>query len=205
MYFIRPPYLLKKIYAGAIWRMPPGEKTLYLTFDDGPIPEVTPWVLENLKTFNAPSTFFCVGNNVQKYPEIYKQILNENHAVGNHTFNHINGWKTNTPEYIDNIDKCKDFAATDLFRPPYGKLKRDQLQIINTQFSIIMWDVLSGDYDKNTSKEQCLKNVLNNTREGSIVVFHDSLKARDNLYYTLPRFLEHFALKGYSFKALGKH
>ena len=202
MYIVRPSYIFRKIYPKAIWKMSGSEKAIYLTFDDGPIPELTPWVLETLKAFQAKVTFFCVGNNVQLHPTIYKQILDDKHAVGNHTFNHLNGWTTNTIEYLNNINKCAELVDSKMFRPPYGKLKKSHYSLLTTHYSLIMWDVLSGDFDKNTSREKCLSNVIENTREGSIVVFHDSLKAKENLYYALPRFLEHFSAKGYSFKTI---
>lgn len=202
MYLVRSSFLLRKLYKHAVWRMPAGNNRIYLTFDDGPIPEITPWVLSVLKQYNAHATFFCVGNNVQKYPEIYKQILAEQHSVGNHTLNHLNGWNTGTAFYLDNVHQCKQFVKSDLFRPPYGKIKPAQYTQLRTHYSIVMWDVLSGDFDRNTSKEKCLKNVIDNVRDGSIVVFHDNLKAKNNLYYTLPKFLEHFSNKGFRFAKL---
>ncbi len=213
MYFVRPPYLIRKIYRNAVWNIPAKENIIYLTFDDGPDPEITPWVLDTLKKYNAKATFFCIGENIQKYPAIFKQIIEHNHAVGNHTFSHLNGWKTKTKEYLENVEKCNSFflnlfpttnyqLSTNLFRPPYGKMRKSQYSILNTQYSIIMWDVLSGDFDKNTNKEKCLVNVIANTKKGSVVVFHDSVKAKVNLYYTLPRVLNYFAKKEFEFKAI---
>ena len=214
MYSVRPNWLMRKFYSSAVWRVHTKEKKIFLTFDDGPIPEITPWVLSALKQFNAKAVFFCVGANIEKYPETFKQIISEGHSVGNHTYNHLNGWKTETKNYFDTISKC-DFEikskvnppagragsqkSKEMFRPPYGRMRRDQYSILNTQYSIVMWDVLSGDFDQTISKEKCLKNVLTKTREGSIVVFHDSIKAKKNLFYTLPRFLEYFSEKGFSF------
>ncbi len=185
-----------------VWRASFLDKTLYLTFDDGPIPEVTPWVLQQLKEYNAKATFFCVGKNVLQYPNIYQQILEEGHRVGNHTFNHLNGWKTDTMDYLENIGECGRLVNSPLFRPPYGKIKKSQLRSIETQYQIIMWDVLSGDFDQSIDPQECLENVLEYSREGSIIVFHDSLKAFKNLSYTLPKVLEHFANKGYQFTSL---
>ena len=205
MYFISPPLLYKKLFNKAIWSIPTTEKIIYLTFDDGPIPEVTPWVLDALKKYQAKATFFCIGDNVKKHPEIFQQIISEKHTIGNHTFNHLDGWKTKTKNYIRNIEQCNELTQTKLFRPPYGKIKPSQFSILNSQFSIIMWGVLSGDFDKKTSQEKCLKNTIENTKQGSIVVFHDSVKAKENLYYALPKFLSHFQQKGFSFKSIPFH
>jgi peptidoglycan-N-acetylglucosamine deacetylase len=202
LYTIRPPYLLRKYYPQMIWRASFLNKTLYLTFDDGPIPEVTPWVLQQLKEYNAKATFFCVGKNVLQYPDIYQQVLEEGHVVGNHTFNHLNGWKTDTMDYLENIGECSRFVKSSLFRPPYGKVKKTQLRFIESQYKVIMWDVLSGDFDQSISPQKCLENVLEYSREGSIIVFHDSLKAFKNLSYTLPKVLEIYAKQGYRFSAL---
>lgn len=159
-----------------------------------------------IKTKKNSSHFFCVGDNVKKYPEIYKRILDENHSVGNHTFNHLNGWGNHTSKYIENIKLCDEVMQLPdekkLFRPPYGKIKKSQLKQLKNNYSIIMWDVLSGDYDKNTSPEQCFKNVTTHLRNGSIIVFHDSTKAQTNLQYTLPRFIDYAVEKGFVFKKL---
>jgi len=202
MYLVQPTYLIKAIYPKAIWRKNAEEKKLYLTFDDGPIPEITEWVLSILKQYNIKATFFCVGENVEKHPAVYQKIIEEQHSIGNHTFNHLNGWKTHSSAYLKNISKCKEVIKSDLFRPPYGRMKNTQYKILQKHFSIIMWDVLSGDYDKNTSPEKCLNNVIKNYREGSIVLFHDSVKAWERLQYALPRFIEHALSKGYSFEKL---
>ncbi|MFI5164280.1 MAG: polysaccharide deacetylase family protein [Bacteroidia bacterium] len=207
MYSVRPNVLLRSLYPSAIWRIPAKEKYIFLTFDDGPIPELTPWVLATLKEYKTKATFFCVGANIEKHPDIFRQIISEGHAIGNHTYNHLNGWKTKTKEYLENVQRCDSVISHEssvighrsLFRPPYGRMKRSQFSILNSQFSIIMWDVLSGDFDKTISEEKCLKNVLTKTREGSIVVFHDSIKAKKNLFYTLPKFLEHFSREGFEF------
>jgi|ERR1051326_4020058 peptidoglycan/xylan/chitin deacetylase (PgdA/CDA1 family) len=210
MYSVRPNWLMRRLYSSAVWRVPTDKKKIFLSFDDGPIPEITPWVLNTLKQFNAKATFFCVGENIEKHPEIFRQIISEGHSVGNHTYNHLNGWKTKTKIYLENISKFDltinlKFQTSNIkpfFRPPYGRMKKSQSSIINKKYSIVLWDVLSGDFDKNTSEEKCLKNVLTKTREGSIVVFHDSIKAKRNLFYTLPKFLETFSKKGFIFSQL---
>lgn len=178
------------------------QKKIYLTFDDGPVSTITPWVLDILKQHNIKATFFCVGDNVQKHAEIYQRILTEKHAVGNHTFNHLKGWNTHSQNYIQNIEKCASYVSTNLFRPPYGKVKKSQFRILHSKFKIIMWDVLSGDYDKKTSPEKCLKNVIDTVRNGSIIVFHDSIKAQKNIEYALPRFIEYAKENGFEFEIL---
>lgn len=202
MYPVTPPFWLKWLYPSLTWNKDRSEKSIYLTFDDGPIPVVTPFVLNTLKKFNATATFFCIGENVQKHPEIYQQLLKEGHAVGNHTFNHLKGWKTDDKVYLDNIQKCAGLVQSSLFRPPYGKGTRSQYAALRPGYSIIMWDVLSGDFDTGLTPERCLKNVIKNTRTGSIVVFHDSLKAYERLEYALPLALEHWQKEGYAFKGL---
>ncbi len=212
MYLVRPTFLMRKIYPSAIWRVPTKKKELFLTFDDGPIPEVTPWVLSQLKKYNAKATFFCIGENINKHPEIFQQLISEGHSIGNHTYNHLNGWRTKTKEYLENVNQCKIIPGNfhqplsiihyPFFRPPYGRMKQSQYSSLKSQYSVIMWDVLSGDFDQTISEEKCLKNVLSKTRAGSIIVFHDSLKAKKNLMYTLPKFLEHFSEKGFEFEGL---
>ena len=202
MYIVRPTYILRKIYPNAVWRMPSDENKIYLTFDDGPIPVVTPNVLDILKEENVKATFFCVGENVVKNNDIYERILNEGHALGNHTHNHLNGWKTHGNQYAKNVLKCAEVIDSKLFRPPYGRAKKSQVTLLSSQFKIIMWDVLSGDYDKSTSPEQCLKNVNTYVRNGSVVVFHDSVKAQVNVEYALPRFIKFAKEKGFEFGVL---
>ncbi len=205
MYLVRPPYLLKKIYPKAIWRVPTNEKQLFLTFDDGPIPIITPWVLDVLKGEKIKATFFCVGENVARYPEIYQRIIDENHTVGNHTFNHLNGWNTHSKTYIKNVKQCADLVNSKLFRPPYGRAKKAQIKHLSAHYSIIMWDVLSGDFDKKISPEKCLKNVMETIRDGSIIVFHDNVKAQRNLEYALPNFINYAKQKGFTFESLATH
>lgn len=206
MYLVKTPWLLKKIYPPAlVWNMPCREKAIYLTFDDGPVPEVTPWVLDTLKEYNAKATFFCIGDNVRKHPEVYRRILDEGHSAGNHTFNHLNGWKTDDKTYLENIVKCSELVTSGLFRPPYGRIRRRQISNLKSQISnlqIIMWDVLSGDFDQRLSPGKCLENVLKHTGNGSIVVFHDSLKAEKRLRFALRRALEHWKKEEFLFKKI---
>jgi len=196
------PKIVSRTFPSLIWHIPEQENIVYLTFDDGPIPETTPWLLSMLKSFNAKATFFCVGDNVRKYNYLYNRLLDEGHSVGNHTFNHLVGWKTPTEEYIENINQAKTLINSNLFRPPHGLIRNAQYQLIKTEFKVVMWDVLSMDYDKKISPEQCYKNVINNVSPGSIIVFHDSLKAWENLKYALPKTLEYLLEHGYKFSTI---
>ncbi len=191
MYLVKTPPLIKTIFSDLIWNIDTEEKTIFLTFDDGPVPGLTPWVLDLLDDYNFKATFFCVGDNVRKYPEIYQRILNKGHIVGNHTFNHLNGWHTENDVYLENVKKCDHYFETELFRPPYGKLKPGQANLLKNEKTIVMWDILSGDFDAHISPEKCLNNVMNNFKPGSIIVFHDNLKAQEKLQYVLPKFLNH--------------
>jgi peptidoglycan-N-acetylglucosamine deacetylase len=203
LYLVKTPYLLRKISGNSVnWEIPGGNKRIFLTFDDGPVPEVTPLVLKILSDFDIKATFFCVGENVQKHPDVFNQIITQGHNVGNHSFNHLNGWKTPKQEYINNILKCEPKLKTSLFRPPYGKITPAEIKLLKANYRIILWTVLSGDFDLNTSKESCLKNVLKYTKNGAIVVFHDSIKSKEKLLYALPKFIEHFLAKGYHFEKI---
>lgn len=206
MYLVRPSWLIKSIYPQAIWRKDVSESYIYLTFDDGPIPEITTWVLDVLKKRGVPATFFCVGENIAKHPDIFQRIKAEQHQIGNHTYHHINGWSAHTVDYIEDVKLCdasiSDKASTKLFRPPYGKMKKSQLQQVSKDYAVVMWDVLSGDYDRLTSPEKCLNNVCTAVRNGSIIVFHDNIKAKKNLEYSLPRFIDYALSKGFVFKCL---
>ena len=185
--------------------MPGKEKILYLSFDDGPHPLATPFVLDELKKQEAKGTFFCIGKNVQTNTAIYKRILDEGHAVGNHTHQHLNGWETPEDVYLEDIAEAGKFIDSNLFRPPYGKATKTQLKTLSVspyQLSPIMWTVLSGDFDTKLSKEKCLNNVLHKTKKGSIIVFHDSEKAFEKLQYVLPKVLSFFTDKGYQFKTI---
>lgn len=195
---------LSFLYPSLLWHVPVKEKILYLTFDDGPIPEVTPWVLRELSKRNAKATFFCVGNNVKKNPEVYAQILAEGHEVGNHTFHHLNAWKNSNQDYYTDIELTEKIVASSLFRPPYGKIKLSQIKTLKKRFRIVMWDVLSKDYDKDMTAEDCLKRILRSAKPGSIIVFHDSLKAENRLRLLLPKVLDHYQSLGYTFLSLAE-
>ncbi|MBX3242178.1 MAG: polysaccharide deacetylase family protein [Chitinophagaceae bacterium] len=201
LYMIRSPWILKKIFRSCIWEIPSKEKILYLTFDDGPNPEATAFVLDTLKLYNGKATFFCLGKNVAEHPDMYARILEEGHAVGNHTYNHLNGWKTNDKKYFDDITKASRYIDSGLFRPPYGKISTLQTKYIPKAFGmkVVMWSVLSGDFDAGLTQEKCLDNVLLSSKKGSIIVFHDSAKAYSKLKYVLPRVMEHFGNEGYKF------
>jgi len=203
MYFFVTPNILKKFYnKDIVWEIDSAEKNIWLTFDDGPEPSVTPFVLNELSKYNAKATFFCLGKNVEANPEIYQRILDAGHSIGNHSYSHKKGWATHTQEYIDDVEKCRLLVKSSLYRPPYGKLKPSQLHRLMQNYSVIMWSLISGDFDYKLKKEKCLDILLKNTKKGSIVVFHDSLKAKEILEYVLPKFLEHFFNKGYSFHSI---
>ncbi len=206
MYFIKTPFWLRLIYKSCIWRKPTQERVLYLSFDDGPHPEATPFVLEQLAIFDAKASFFCIGKNVQLYPDIYAALIDANHTVGNHTQNHMNGWKNNTASYIVDIQEATNSISSNLFRPPYGRISFAQIKALRSDPSlpqdIMMWDVLSGDFDTTITGDECAQNVIQHAGPGSIIVFHDSAKAMDRLRVALPKVLSHFSNLGYQFKAL---
>jgi len=202
MPFVKTPVIVRKIYPDLIWHLPTQGKKIYLTFDDGPIPGLTTWVLEQLNKYNARATFFCVGDNVSKHPIIYNSILENGHTTGNHTHHHLNGWFTLNKTYLKNIEECSNHVNSKLFRPPYGKITRKQIKAVAQNFKIIMWDVLSYDFDATIKPEKVLDNVILNAGSGSIVVMHDSIKAEKNLRYALPPILEYFSGKGFSFEAI---
>lgn len=199
---MRPPLILQQLFYSLTWKLPAKEKVLYLTFDDGPIPEVTPWVLEQLDRYSAKATFFCIGNNIRKHRMIYEQVVAKGHRIGNHTYHHLNGWTTFNSDYYKDIELCQRLVESELFRPPYGKIRPTQVAGLKNRYRIIMWDVLSRDYDRSLSGEEVLSIVLENARPGSIVVFHDSLKAEERLRYALPRVLEAFSQQGYRFERI---
>ena len=183
--------------------MPEDEHALYLTFDDGPHPETSHLILDILKEHKAKASFFCVGENVSRYPETYKQIRDAGHAVGNHAYNHLKGWETGTAEYVENIRKCSEVVNSTLFRPPYGKMKRAQQKILRKQYDIIMWTVLSRDYDPKVDANTCLEQTWKHTRPGAIILFHDSLKTIDKIKFVLPAYLSRAREAGYALKVLG--
>ncbi len=213
----RNPFVLPWLYPQLTWRIRTPSKELFLSFDDGPVPGPTDFVLQELAKFNAKATFFCIGDNIHKHPEMFRKIIDQQHSVGNHTFHHLSGWKTDTPKYLQDIGKCQDqmnllqsaraaesgswSGKSKLFRPPYGRITRHQIKSL-PDYNIVMWDVLTHDYARKLSPDRCLKGSTAAARPGSIVVFHDSLKAEKNMMYVLPRFLDHFTQLGFTFKSL---
>ena len=235
MYLVKSPLLLKWYYPSLVWNKSRSAKIVYLTFDDGPIPNVTDFVLNTLNSFGIKATFFCIGDNIKKNPEIFELLKKEGHSIGNHTFNHLKGWKTHDDVYTENFLKCQELTQTNLFRPPYGRIKKSQigklvdsyqlsvaslqlpidglqfsvlntqesqLQTVNSKLQIVMWDVLSGDFDEKLSPEKCYQNVIDNSGNGSIIVFHDSLKAFERLKYALPKTIQYLSDKGFQFGTL---
>ncbi len=217
-YFVKTPSLIPILYRNQIWSFSSLEKNIYLTFDDGPTPVITDWVLEVLQQYDAKATFFCIGKNIEEHPTIFKKIINQGHTIGNHTYNHLNGWKTSTKEYLDSVLKMEKLiqilkpktlnleprTSNLLFRPPYGKIKASQTKSLQKLgYKTIMWSVLSADFDTTVDANKCLDNVIKNTENGSVIVFHDSVKAFDKLKVVLPKVLEHFNKKGYTFKRIG--
>ncbi|CAM3567770.1 polysaccharide deacetylase [Flavobacterium saliperosum S13] len=214
-YWIKTNKLIKRLFSNQVWDIPNAEKKIYLTFDDGPTPEVTEWVLSVLKQHDIKATFFCIGDNIRKHPELFQKVISEGHHIGNHTYNHLQGWKTSDKAYLENINSCEDVirkkmtddrhqsANCGLFRPPYGKIRPSQSARLRKKgYKIIMWDVLSADFDLRITPEKCLSNVIKNTTQGSIIVFHDSRKAFKNLEYTLPRTIEILKEKGFLFDTI---
>lgn len=193
---------MKWWYPELIWEIKTTNKEIYLTFDDGPDPEVTPWVLDQLKAHQAKATFFCVGENVEKYPEIYKRILAEGHTVGNHTYGHLNGWKTSYDKYIVSVKKCSHVFGAHLFRPPHGRISKRQIKKLKKRYKIIMWSLLSGDFDDTISSAECSYNTVQYSEPGSIVVFHDSQKCKKTLFEALPKILNHFSNTQWEMKAI---
>lgn len=201
-YFVKTPKLLHSLYRNAVWFIPNSKNEIYLTFDDGPIPEITEKCLDILQEFDIKATFFCVGQNVERHPEIYNRILANGHAVGNHSYNHISGWKTELDEYLDNISKCNELVDSKLLRPPYGKIKRSQLKIVKENYTVVMWDVLSADFDPKVSTNDCIANVIDNTESGSIIVMHDNEKCGSKMLEALPTTIKLLKEKGFLFKTL---
>ena len=199
---VRISPIARKYYPELIWSVETDEKVLFLTFDDGPTPHVTDWVLDQLKNYDAKATFFCLGKNVRDQPAIYQRILDRGHAVGNHTFDHAKGWFTPTFAYLKSVLRCEKYVDSTLFRPPYGRIRKSQIRALLDRFRIVMWDVLSEDYNQSASPESCLKKVISQSKSGSIIVFHDSKKAQKNLSQVLPSVLDHFSSQGYVFRAL---
>lgn len=216
------PLFVKKLFPKYTWNLPTEDKVLYLTFDDGPTPLITKWILDVLDQYQAKATFFCIGNNIEKHPAIFQEILKRDHVVGNHSYNHPIGWKTSTEAYVENVKQTQDIIdyqlessgtntyqkdafgkVNNLFRPPYGRITKAQgRKLMALDYKIIMWSILTFDWSLKTTKEKCLRHVIKNAKRGSIVVFHDSEKASANMQYALPKTLEHFSKKGFTFKSL---
>ncbi|MEO6347242.1 MAG: polysaccharide deacetylase family protein [Aquaticitalea sp.] len=210
---VKTPWLVKKLFSNYVWSIPTKEKVLYLTFDDGPTPDITEWTLDILKKFNSKATFFCIGNNIEKHPDIFKRIQVEGHSVGNHTYAHVRGWKTKTNDYIDEVLRTQmvmgnpiqnsEFRIQNLFRPPYGQITSKQGKILcKLGYNIIMWDILAFDWMDSISNEKCTQNVISKATSGSIIVFHDSIKASERMQYALPKVLEYFSEKGFVFRSI---
>ncbi|MFN6945124.1 MAG: polysaccharide deacetylase family protein [Cytophagaceae bacterium] len=210
MNFKNADWLFSLLYPSLCWKVNTSGKKLFLTFDDGPVPGITEYVLAELQKYQVKATFFCVGDNILKYPDIFCNIIEQGHRVGNHTFNHLNGWRTLNSVYLDNVLRCQQeidkystsSSGKDLFRPPYGKIKYSQISKLQESFDIIMWNVLTGDYDPELPWEKCLHHSIAKTVPGSIIIFHDNIKAAQNIKSVLPRYIEHFLKKGYSFHSL---
>jgi peptidoglycan/xylan/chitin deacetylase (PgdA/CDA1 family) len=203
MYFVNSPFVISNLSKkNLIWQLPSCDKEVFLTFDDGPVPEVTSWVLNLLKNYKIKATFFCVGENVKRNPDLFSRIIDEGHSVGNHTYNHLNAWNTPNDEYFKNVDMANVLIKSKFFRPPYGKINISQIKHLRKQYAIVLWSVLSGDFDLNISPEKCFENSTKNVKQGSIIVFHDSIKAEKNLKYALPLCIEHVLSKGFEFKPL---
>jgi len=200
----RSPAWLQWLLSDYTWRIDTSEKIIYLTFDDGPIPVVTEQVMGTLETFNAKATFFCIGDNVRKYPGIFSELKKRGHSIGNHTYNHLNGWKTADEVYLDNFHRCQDILQTDtrLFRPPYGRIRKAQYRLLPGDTKVMMWDVLTGDFSPNVLPASALNSAIRLSRPGTIMLLHDSIKAEQKMSYILPRVLEHFSESGYRFEAL---
>lgn len=199
---LSPPKFLQKFFSNFIWSFPDEENGVFLTFDDGPTPNVTPWVLEQLRTYNAKATFFCLAKNVERNPELFEQIVADGHAIGNHSYSHIKGLITRTSQYVEDVDFANTFLKTNLYRPPYGRFKPSQFNLLRGRFKIIMWNVLSMDYSKRISRKRVASYVMKHMKPGDIIVFHDSLKAQRSMMYALPRVLETIAMRGYVAKPI---
>ena len=197
------PFWIRVLYPKSlVWRVPTSRNEIFLTFDDGPVPEITPRVVNILKKYNVKATFFCVGENVHRYPELFDLLQKEGHAVGNHTYHHVKAWKTDYNVYLSEVEQCSRLVKSNLFRPPHGQINRKIARQLRKDYKIIMWSALTGDYDKNLSGVLCLANAINNTRPGAIIVFHDSLKASERMEYALPQYIEYCLEQGYTFGRL---
>ena len=196
------PRILRPLWGNVVWRKNPSEKVIYLTFDDGPVPEATPLVLDILDKYDVKATFFSVGENVKKHPETYNEILKRGHKTGNHTFNHLKGFEVSVEEYVENVQKAAKYIDSTLFRPPYGRISFKQKKVLESDYQIIMWDIITHDYNRKLSPKTIMNTIKRYSRNGSIVVFHDSIKAKDNLLAVLPTAIEYWKNEGYTFDVL---
>jgi len=202
-YINSSPLWLRTLYPrGLIWDIETGRPEIFLTFDDGPVPGATPWVLDTLGKYNIQATFFCVGENVENHPEIYAEVLAQGHSVGNHTFHHVKAWKTDYYTYLSEVGQCGNLVKSPLFRPPHGQITRKLALELRKEYHIIMWSVLTGDYDRSLSGKQCLANAVKHTKPGAIIVFHDSQKANERLVYALPQYIDYCLQQGFSFRKM---
>jgi peptidoglycan-N-acetylglucosamine deacetylase len=205
LFFITTPWWIRRLFPGCLWDIKTKEKEIYISFDDGPHPTITPFVLAELRKYNAKATFFCIGDNVKKFPAVYQQVIDEGHTIGNHTMHHINGWKTSDEDYLNDIAAAGQHIRSKLFRPPYGRVTRSQLRKLqndDVKIQTVMWSVLAGDWIATLDPEKCFRQVRDAVYPGCIIVFHDSEKANERMSYALPKLLEHFTAKGYSFKKI---
>lgn len=200
MYFTKTPKALKNLFPNLIWEMPAADKKIYLTFDDGPVPGVTDWVLDQLDLFGVDATFFCIGKNVEENPDLYQRLVESRHSIGNHSYSHMNGWVNKNISYYKDILKAKQLIDSKMYRPPYGRISMRQARVLlQNDFKVVMWDVVSGDFNQKITKDQCLQNVIQHSIPGSIILLHDSLKAKEKMQYVLPKFIEYCMGKGFEF------
>ena len=199
---IKSPKILQRLFDDFLWKIETNEKVIYLTFDDGPHHVITPWIIDLMNQYNAKGTFFLIGDAVKRNPELYQLYKTNGHQIGNHTYRHINGLRSRKKNYLEEIAQCAEFVDSSLFRPPYGQINLRSIREIKKKYKVVMWDVLSWDFDNETSSEICLSNVIKYTKEGSIVVFHENEKSMKNIMYALPKVLDHFTKLGYQFKAI---
>ncbi|MBN2892362.1 MAG: polysaccharide deacetylase family protein [Bacteroidales bacterium] len=201
MKFIYPPYFIKKIFKNFIWEIKTNERNIFLTFDDCSSKNLTYWVLDTLRQYNIKATFFCTGKNIEG-TNIINDIIKAGHRIGNHSYSHLNGFKSKIEEYVSDVQKAHKLINSDLYRPPYGKIKLRQAKLLRERYKIVLWSVISYDFDKNTTPTKCFENIKKNTKSGSIIVFHTNEKAKKNVQYALPATIEHFLNKGYSFESI---
>ena len=202
MRFITIPRILRSFFPSLVWEMPRDEKKIFLTFDDGPHPIITPKIIDLLRRYDAKATFFCVGRNVEANKDIFNMILKEGHSVGNHTYNHDRGWRTATKDYIESVERANEHINSNLFRPPHGRIKYSQIRALQQKYKIITWTVISYDWDKSITSDDCFNNIIRNADSGSIIVFHDSEKAINNMLPTLERVLKYYKSKGFTFEKI---